>query len=125
MTVKITTMQINIKATKIDLTDAVKSYVQEKVDMLEKYLGDTRAVNCDMEVGLISNHHNKGEIFRAELNLQLPGEVLRVEKTEPDLYKAIDKVKDHMVRSIDKYKKRMVDKKREGNNLDVEDLMEV
>jgi ribosome-associated translation inhibitor RaiA len=36
--------------------------------------------------------------------LLLPGQLLRVEKTEEDLYKAIDKVKDHMPEMINKYK---------------------
>jgi len=105
-------MKINIKATKIELTDAIKSYVEEKINMLEKNLGSIKIVNCDVEVGLTSSHHNKGDIFRTELNLQLPGELLRVEKTEKDLYKSIDKVKDHMTRSIAKYKEKRIDKNR-------------
>ncbi|MCK5416075.1 ribosome-associated translation inhibitor RaiA [Candidatus Parcubacteria bacterium] len=118
-------MQINIKATKIDLTDAIRDYVEEKMNMLEKYLGDIKVKNCDVEVGLISNHHQKGDIYRTEVNLQIPGEILRVEKTEQDLYKAIDKVKDHLMRSIKRYKQKMIDKNREGKDVNVEELMEV
>jgi putative sigma-54 modulation protein len=65
-----------------------------------------------MEVEKAVGSQHKGEIFRAEVNLEVPREILRVEKTEPDLYKAIDKVKDHLEQVIMKYKERLIDKKR-------------
>lgn len=99
-------MQIQIKATKIELTDAIRDYIQKKVDMLEKYLGDTQVINCHFEVGLAVGGQHSGEIYRAEMNLSLPGKLLRVEKTEADLYKAIDKVKDHLEREIVDYKEK-------------------
>ena len=99
-------MQVRIKATKIELTDAIRNYVQKKADMLEKYLGSYDAVNCDVEVGMSSGKHNKGKIFKAEMNLQVPGELLRVEKEAEDLYKAIEKTKDHMAQMIVKYKEK-------------------
>lgn len=107
-------MQVQIKATKIDLTEELKNYVQEKMDMLEKYLGQVKATNCDVEVGIFVGAQNSGEIYRCEVNLQVPGELLRVEKSAKELYKAIDKTKDHMKRSIKKYKEKRIDKKRQG-----------
>jgi putative sigma-54 modulation protein len=100
-------MQVQIKATKIELTDAIHDYVQKKCDMLEKYLGDVPVINCHFEVGLAVGGQHSGEIFRAEINLDVPGKLLRVEKTEKDLYKAIDKVKDHMEQEIIRYKEKM------------------
>jgi putative sigma-54 modulation protein len=97
-------MQLNIKATKIELTPAIKDYIQKKMDMLEKYLGSFPVINADVELELTTRHHVKGDIFRAEVNLELPGKLLRIEKTEEDLYKAIDKAKDHLEEAIKKYK---------------------
>ncbi len=105
-------MNINIKATKIELTPAIRGYIQEKMDMLEKYLGDIKVINADFEVELTTRHHHKGEIFRAEANLKVAGGFLRVDKTEKDLYKAIDKVKDHLKEMIVEYKEKLIDKKR-------------
>lgn len=99
-------MQIQIKATKIELTDAIRDYVQKKVDMLEKYTGDLPVINCHFEVGLAVGGQNSGEIYLAEINLDLNGHLLRVEKTEKDLYKAIDKVKEHMEQEIIRYKEK-------------------
>lgn len=105
-------MRINIKATNIELTPRIKDYVQEKMDMLEKYLGDIKIIQADFEVELTTRHHVKGEIYRAEANIELPHELLRVEKTEKDLFKAIDKVKDHLKISIKKYKEKRIDKRK-------------
>ncbi|HNW55748.1 MAG TPA: ribosome-associated translation inhibitor RaiA [bacterium] len=99
-------MKTNIKANNFELTAALTDYVDKKMSMLDKYLGDIQVTACDVEVELMSRHHSKGDIFRAEINLELPGELLRVEKTEEDLYKAIEKVKDHMAQMIVKYKEK-------------------
>ena len=107
-------MKIKIKATKLDLTEEIKDYVQEKMDMLERYLGNITPTNCDVEVAVAVGDQNKGKIYRCEVNLFVPGELLRVEKTEKELFKAIDKVKDHMQRSIKRYKEKRIDKKRKS-----------
>jgi len=107
-------MNVNIKAKKIKLTEDLKSYIQEKMDMLEKFLGDLPVINCDVEVGMAVGGQHSGKIYRAEVNLEVPGNVLRVEKSEKDILKAIDKVKDHLIRSIKKHKGKMIDRKRRG-----------
>jgi len=105
-------MQINIKGTKIKLTSQIKEHVQIKMDMLEKYLGKIQVLHCDVELSREKVTQNSGEIYRAEVNLELPGEMLRVEKTEEDIIKAVEKVKDHLVRSIKKYKEKKIDGKK-------------
>ncbi len=107
-------MQINIKATNVDLTPKIKDYIQEKMDMLEKYLGNIDVIRANFEVEMTTRHHAKGEIYRAEVNLVVPGDILRVEKTEKDLFKAIDKVKDHLMRSIRRHKEKRIDRRRKG-----------
>lgn len=97
-------MQIQIKATKIELTPEIKDYIQKKMDMLEKYFGTFHPTACKVEVGLAVGGQNSGKIYRTEVNLNLPGELIRVEKTEKNIYKSIDKVKDHLRISILKYK---------------------
>jgi putative sigma-54 modulation protein len=105
-------MNINLKATNLELSDPLKEYIQVKMDMLEKYLGDVQVLNCDFEIEKAVGDQTKGKIFRAEVNLEVPKDLLRVDKTEADMYKAIDKVKDHMVLMIKKYKEKQRDKKR-------------
>ena len=99
-------MKINLKASKFELTAPISEYCQMKMDMLDKYLGDIPVINCDMEIAKTVGGQNKGDIFRAEVNLEVPRKLLRVEKTAADLYKAIDKVKDHLEIVIKKYKEK-------------------
>src|SRR6056297_1021487 len=104
-------MEIRIKATDLELTEEIKDYVQKKMDMLEKFLGDVPVINCDFEVELTIGDQNSGNIYRAEANIDVPGDLLRVDKTEQDLYKAIDKVKDHLEMVIKKYKGKKLSQK--------------
>jgi ribosome-associated translation inhibitor RaiA len=61
-----------------------------------------------------SNHHNKGKIYYAEVNLDIPGHpTIRVVKESEDLYKAIDKVKDHLKVELDSAKEKMRRKDKE------------
>jgi ribosomal subunit interface protein len=107
-------MQINLRANNIELTDKTRDYVQKKMDMLEKFLGKIQLVNADVELAMTTKHHVKGEIFKTEINLEVPGELLRVEKIEKDLFKSVDKAKDHMALIISKYKEKKISKKRQG-----------
>lgn len=99
-------MKINrIKGTGIDLTDAIKDAVESELATLDPMIerwGD--AVSADVEVGKTSQHHHKGEIFRAEVNLQIPGKLLRAEDENEDLYVAIKNVTLTLQRELNKEK---------------------
>jgi len=110
-------MQLNIKASNLELTERIKGYAQEKMDMLDKYLGKFKIISAHFEVRKTTNHHLKGEIYAAEANLVINGDLLRVEKTEKDLFKAIDKVKDHLEMMIKKYKDKKIDRKKQKQKL--------
>jgi len=105
-------MRIDIKATKLELSEEIKVYIQKKMDMMERYLGKIQVLNCHVEVGVTVGGQQSGQIYRAEVNLDLPGELLRVERTATDIFKAIDKVKDHLVDQIKRYKEKKIDRKR-------------
>jgi len=108
----VSTMNINIRAVGMDLTPAIKTYVEDKLSGLEKFVGNI--LNMDVELGLDTNHHNKGEIYSCSVVIQLPKEVITVKKTEKNLYKAIDKVKDHARESMIKTKEKKREEKRKG-----------
>lgn len=102
-------MKIVIKGTKLELTQPIKDYVNEKIGSLEKFFG--KIIEARVEVEMTTRHHQKGDIYRAEVNLRIPGKIIRVEKTEKNLYKAIDKVKDHLIEQLSEYKERQRDKR--------------
>ncbi|TAK03624.1 ribosome-associated translation inhibitor RaiA [Patescibacteria group bacterium] len=96
---------ISIKGTQIELTDAIKDYVNVKLEAIEKFTTDFgEAAQISIECGRTSGHHNKGNVYRCEMNLQVPGKLLRAEREAEDLYEAIDFVKDELIRQIKDHK---------------------
>lgn len=104
-------MIITIHGTGMELTQALRNYAEEKITSLEKFFEGI--IRADIDIGLRSHHHNKGKIFYAEVNLSIPGHMLRIVKEEDDLYKAIDKVKDHLKVDLEKMKEKMREKNKE------------
>ena len=100
-------MRINIKASGIELTPALSSYVNDKVAMLEKLLVHDPAASADVEIGKRTHHHKTGDWFFAEINLHTMGKTIRHVSEESDLYAAIDKMKDGVAEEI-----RAVEKKK-------------
>jgi len=98
-------MNINIQVKGMDTTDAIKQYVDDKANDLLTYFDNIQGV--DVIVGMDSHHHNKGKIYFAEFNLQVPGKNINIKKEAVDLYKAIDKVKDHLKVELEKLKGKM------------------
>jgi len=99
-------MKIDIKGTNMELTEAIKDYVNEKIGSLEKFFDGILEARVD--IGLTNKHHQKGNIFRAEVNLEVPRKhILRAEAEREDLYMAINEVKDELQRQIKKFKETM------------------
>jgi putative sigma-54 modulation protein len=99
-------MQIDIKGTNLELTEAIKDYVNEKIGSLDKFFDGILEARVD--IGLTTKHHQKGNIFRAEVNLEVPRKHnLRAESEREDLYMAINEVKDELQRQIKKLKEKM------------------
>jgi putative sigma-54 modulation protein len=99
-------MQIDIKGTNLELTQAIKDYVNEKIGSLEKFFD--QILEAKVEVGLTTKHHQKGKIFRAEANLEVPQKhIIRAEAEREDLYMAINEVKDELQIQLKKYKEKM------------------
>ena len=108
-------MKIIIKTTNIDLTPSFKAYIEKKlsyVPRLLKRLDEKDAAEMRVEAARITRHHKSGDVFRAEINLDLPGRVLRAEARAGDAREAIDLVKNILWMEIVKYKTRFSAKRR-------------
>ncbi|MFH1620951.1 MAG: ribosome-associated translation inhibitor RaiA [Patescibacteria group bacterium] len=99
-------MNINIRAVNMELTPAIKQYVEEKFTSLDKFTGDIMQI--DVDLGKESNHHNKGKIMNCAAVLELKGDVIKVERAAEDLYKAIDKVRDHLRETLAQMKEKKI-----------------
>jgi ribosomal subunit interface protein len=109
----------SIKGTNMDLTDAIKAYLDKKLESVEKLTSHFEpAAELSIEVGRTTTHHNKGDVHRAEMNLSVPGGLLRSECTASDLYEAIDLCKDDLVRQLKEYKEMHQERERGGQRPD-------
>ena len=110
-------MQINITGKGIELTDAIKAYVEEKISGLDKFYD--QILSAKVVVGVENHHHQKGNVFIAECKLDAPGKNLFAIKEEQTLYKAIDKIRDYLELELKKYKlKQRVNSKDKKTNRD-------
>jgi len=111
-------MKIVIKTTNLRLNQELRNYIKEKIGSLEKFAklfqnknyfnhffkkGKPR-VEVWLEIGKTTRHHQKGDIFRAEAQMRLPGKSLRAESKREDLKLAITEIKDELQRELKKYK---------------------
>lgn len=89
-------MNLTIKATGVDLTDSLRAYIDTKAAVLVKFLPKQASeIIADLEIGRTTNHHKNGDVFKAEINITLPGEkMIREVVLEEDVYTAIDVLQD-------------------------------
>ena len=92
-------MNMNIKGLQIDLTDAIKGYVQTRIASLEKFVKD--GAYAYIQVGKPSKHHKGGQHeFLAEISLDTHGHTYFIEMTDADLYTAIDNAVEEIINQV-------------------------
>jgi putative sigma-54 modulation protein len=108
-------MNLSIKSTNMEMTDAIRDYIYKRLDGLEKLAGNPESeLQVGVEVGKTTNHHKSGDIFRAEVNMSMDGKALYASSELEDLYAAVDAVRDQIVREIKHVKDRKRSSVREG-----------
>jgi len=95
-------MSTNIKATNIELTDAIKDYVNKNLLGLDRFITNPKEdLIIQVEVGKTTRHHKSGDYFRAEFNVDISGKKFYVSAKKDNLYGAIDEAKEALFRKID------------------------
>ena len=122
-------MKIIIKTTNLKLNQALKNFIEEKINSLEKFSNIFQKEYLDsffgkgkpkveawVEIGRTTLHHKKGPVFWAECQMHLPGKSIRSTAKSKDLKLSIIEVKDELQRELKEYKEKLTAKtKRRGN----------
>ena len=91
-------MNITIKATNVEINDKINQYLTKKLSTIEKFLHDEAIVV--VELARTSNHHKKGEVFKAEIRISkekmAKGKNPYAKAESTDIFSAIDEVKDEI-----------------------------
>ena len=98
-------MKIIITGRNIELTDGLKTAVEEKLSKLDKYFtGDTQA-NVTLSV--------EKERQKIEVTIPVKGHIIRSEQVSNDMYVSIDLVEEVIERQMKKYRNKIVSRQQE------------
>lgn len=94
--------QLQIKGLDMEVTDAIREYVEQRVLSLGKIINfNDPLVRISVELGRSANHHKQDEqAYRTEIHLTIPGHTLFAQSFAPDLYASIDEVRDDIMRQV-------------------------
>lgn len=101
-------MNYNIRGENIEVTPAIRDYVEKKVSKLERYFNEVPDANVHVNLKV-----NQDKSAKVEVTIPLPQLVLRAEEVNNDMYAAIDLIVDKLERQIRKHKTKVNRKFRE------------
>ena len=91
-------MKYNIRGEKVEVTPAIKSYIEDKIGKLDKYFDDASNINANVVIKV------RGKEQKIEITMPAMHYTLRSEESHSDLYAAIDLTVDKLERQIRKNK---------------------
>lgn len=107
-------MNTSIKTTNIPSSPALLEYIEKRLAKVSKLLGGDPTLQCDVEIAKTSDHHQKGDIFRAEIHIVGAGRNLYASAEKEDAYAAVDVVKDEIMRELKASKGKQISLVRRG-----------
>ncbi|MCK6258646.1 ribosome-associated translation inhibitor RaiA [Fictibacillus sp. KIGAM418] len=91
-------MQYNIRGENIEVTPALREYVEKKVAKLQRYFNETPNTDAHVNLKVYNNDQS------VEVTIPMTGLLLRAEESHTDMYAAIDLVIEKLERQIRKHK---------------------
>lgn len=104
-------MNYSIRGQQIEVTDALRDYVDKKLSRLDKYFDAPPASGGYVTLSVVRGLH------AVEVTIPLTGVVLRAEERSDDMYASIDAVVDKLERQIRKHKTKINRKFRQEGSL--------
>jgi putative sigma-54 modulation protein len=93
-------MLMNLTGHHVDVTPALKAYVENKLARIERYFGQVTQVHVVLKVEKMRQ--------RAEATVDVSGGHLFADAVEEDMYAAIDALADKLVRQAKRHKERLI-----------------
>ena len=94
-------MQINLSGHHVELTDALRSYVNDKLQRLERHFDNMIDVHVILAVEKLQQ--------KAEASMNLGGNQIYADAINEDMYAAIDALVDKLDRQVIKHKEKTKD----------------
>src|SRR5690625_2430985 len=100
-------MKYNIRGENLEVTGAIRDYVEKKISKLERYFETPPTSEVHVNLSVYNDEQ------RIEVTIPMTDLLLRAEENHNDLYAAIDLVVDKLERQIRKYKTKVNRKSRQ------------
>jgi putative sigma-54 modulation protein len=94
-------MQLTITGHHIELTSALRDYVDTKLGKLGRHFDNMTDIHCVLTVEKL--------LHKAEATVHLSGGTLYADAVEADMYAAIDGLVDKLSRQVTKHKEKVTD----------------
>ncbi len=94
-------MNLNITGHHVEVTPALREYVQGKVDKVIRHFDHVTSVHVILSVEKL--------VQKAEITLHVKGKDIFADSSDADLYAAIDLLIDKLDRQVQKYKGKHLD----------------
>ena len=101
-------MRYTISGKNIEVTEALKNIVMDKLGKLERYFTPETEIIVTMSV--------EKERQKIEVTIPVKGNIIRSEQVSNDMYVSIDLVEEVIERQLRKYKNKIIQKQQEGSN---------
>ncbi|MFC0233296.1 ribosome hibernation-promoting factor, HPF/YfiA family [Vagococcus entomophilus] len=111
-------LRYNVRGENIEVTEAIRNYVEKKVGKLERYFDQAPEANAHINLKVYSD-----KTAKVEVTIPLSSILLRAEETSPDLYASTDLVVDKLERQIRKYKTKVNRRTRQKSSLGKEEAL--
>ncbi len=108
-------MRITISGKNIDITEALRSAVEDKLTRLEKYFTPEAIVNVTLSV--TKKRHQKMEV-----TIPVKGHIIRAEQESDDMYVTIDLVEEVIETQLKKYRQKLISQQQGGGSFKQEFL---
>ncbi len=102
-------MDVDIFTRNLELTDRLASYVEGKLQKLERYLSTIESARVDLSETKVKDASRR---MVAQITLRVPRSILRAEERAGDIFTAFDAAMDKIERQIRRYKSRRIDRRR-------------
>lgn len=101
-------MKFIIMGKNIEVTEGLRSAVEDKIGKLEKYFTDETEVHVTLSV--------EKDRQKIEVTIPVKGSIIRSEQVSSDMYVSIDLVEEIIERQLKKYKNKLVDRQQAAAN---------
>lgn len=113
-------MNFNIQVTNTTLTEDEQTFIREKLLSGLRTLGsaDRDPAQLNVEIERRTNSRAGDDLYRAEVNLSLPGTFVRVEEFGSTVPEATTKARHVLMRKTRKWRQRVIAKRRRSGRTD-------